>query len=616
MSSMFSQQQQREIKKIKKLQNCLNNINISNVYKTKDFIVANGFLDSNEGRLEVVNNLINASDIRPLSISMLANLARDLISVEEDLLDTILKRVFEPIPETYNDMFSKSIDLKFLRRCMDKGVFTFEEIKCEMKIFREQYPNHKTFLLTFFCWFAPEMDSQMFEEYYSLMNEQIIMKKCPGFLIDFASDFPKLRRNGWKLFRERVKYGHFMDTLPYLIKYDKIETFSMYTNKPKFNIDQNIISSIYEPSKILREGAPLIHLAAFYGSIHCFKFLLLNGANLQLRTDSNRRLAQYAVAGGNSEIVRICEQKQLDFSRTLFVATLFHQNKIFNWIKDSRNYPIDERDQGLGTPFHQAVVGYNMKMMYDLIQNEGIDPNIVDQKKRTPLHYAALNNSTSSIKFLLSLKNINPNIRDNSDNTPFHYACKHCQKEIINEFLKCSKVDINIPCRYNVTPLHILAEKDHFNVLPQFLQMDDLVFNCLDDKGRSPLHYAVINENVKAIEELCSKKGVKVNITDKNGMTPLHLAVINGEIRVINALLISNDIDINAQNDNYETPLHCAVSKSFMDPSTYVRKFVVERLLKVKGIQIDIKNKDGQTPLSLAQKNKFFEIARKIQLDA
>lgn len=616
MSSIFSEEKRKEIKKIKKLQNVLLDLNITNIFKARSFIIDNEFLDTEEQRLEIVNNLLIASNIRPLSISVLANLTRDLISVNEELLTTILNRVFEPIPETYNDMFSKSIELKFLRRCMDKGVFTFDEIKSRMKLFREQNPNNKTFLLTFFCWFAPEMDNKMFEEYYSMMNEQIVMKKCPDFLRDFASNFPKLRRNNWRLFKERVKYGHFMDTIPYLIKYDKVEELSKYSSDTKFNYDQLIISSIYEPSSILREGAPLIHLAAFFGSIKCFKFLLLNGSNLQLRTDSNRRLAQYAVAGGNCEIVRICEQKRLDFTRTLHVAAFFHQNQIINWLKDNKNSSIDENDQNLGTPFHQAIIGYNVKMIYDSIQKDGIDPNILDSKKRTPLHYAALNNSTNSVKLLLSLKNVNPNIQDCSSNSPFHCACKNSKKEIIDLFLHCSKVDINLTSRYGVAPLHILAEKDHFNALPILMEMKDLNVNCLDDKGRSPLHYAVLNENINVFKELCLRKDVKVNIPDNNGMTPLHLAVINGEIDVINALLNSNEIDINAKNDNLETALHFAVSETFMDPSISVRKYVVERLLKVKGIQIEVKNKDGMTPLSLAQKNHLFEIARSIQLNA
>ena len=616
MSNMFSQQERNEIKKIKKLQNILFDLNISNVFKAKLYIIENGFLDSDEKRLEVVNNLLIASNIRPLSISFLANLARDLTHHDEELLSTILNRVFEPIPETYNDMFEKSVELKFLRRCMDKGVFTFDEIKSQIKLFREQYPDNKTFLLTFLCWFAPEMDNQMFDEYYSLMNEQIVMKKCPDFLRDFASNFPKLRRNGWRLFRERVKYGHFMETVPYLIKYDKVEALAKCAGNSKFNYDQLVLPSIYEPSKILREGATLIHLAAFFGSIHCFKFLLLNGANLQIRTDSNRKLAQYAVAGGNCEIARICEQNRLDFTRTLHVAALFNQNKILNWIKDNKNISIVDNDQTLGTSFHQAVVGYNVKMIYDSLQKDGINPNICDDKKRTPLHYAALNNSTCSIKLLLALKNINPNVKDYNDNTPFHYACKHSKKEIIDIFLRCNKVDINLASRCGISPLHMLAEKDHFNALPGFLKMPGLQLNCLDDKGRSPLHYAVTNENVKAIEELCWKKEVKVNISDINGMTPLHLAVLNGEIKVINALLNSNEIDVNAKNNNLETALHFAVSDAFMDPSISVRKYVVERLLKVKGIKVEVQNKDGKTPLLLAQKNQLFEIAQKIQLNA
>ena len=55
-----------------------------------------------------------------------------------------------------------------------------------------------------------------------------------------------------------------------------------------------------------------IGASAFLGSIKCFKYLMMNGDEI------NEDTCRFAVAGGNNEIIHLCEQKGLQFDNCLF----------------------------------------------------------------------------------------------------------------------------------------------------------------------------------------------------------------------------------------------------------------------------------------------------------
>ena len=67
--------------------------------------------------------------------------------------------------------------------------------------------------------------------------------------------------------------------------------------------------NIYEFSQVFEdvdEASPL-ECAALFGSAKCFKYLMMSEEEVSKET------CYYAIAGGNSEIVRLCEQKGISF---------------------------------------------------------------------------------------------------------------------------------------------------------------------------------------------------------------------------------------------------------------------------------------------------------------
>ena len=75
-----------------------------------------------------------------------------------------------------------------------------------------------------------------------------------------------------------------------------------------------------------------IEVAALFGSIKCFKYLMMNGDEI------NEDTCKFAVAGGNIEIIHLCEQKGLQFEDCLFISTLYHRFEIFEWLNTHFEY--------------------------------------------------------------------------------------------------------------------------------------------------------------------------------------------------------------------------------------------------------------------------------------
>jgi ankyrin repeat protein len=82
---------------------------------------------------------------------------------------------------------------------------------------------------------------------------------------------------------------------------------------------------------------------------------------------------------------------------------------------------------------------------------------------------------------------------------------------------------------------------------------------------------------------------VKTRLTER---TALHFAVKKHKIDIVDVLL-SHNVDVNAQsNPDKITPLALAMISRYRD--------VVEKLLKVKDIDLDLRNISNEGPLILA----------------
>lgn len=117
---------------------------------------------------------------------------------------------------------------------------------------------------------------------------------------------------------------------------DDIDNLMNLLSTNNINLNKNIPESIFECHNILHYSNPLQY-AAFLGAIKCFKYILLNSTNIDYEL-----LLQYAIAGGNYEIIHIvenhCENYQFN-QEILNLAILYLHNDLIEYIIN--NYGIN-----------------------------------------------------------------------------------------------------------------------------------------------------------------------------------------------------------------------------------------------------------------------------------
>lgn len=231
-----------------------------------------------------------------------------------------------------------------------------------------------------------------------------------SFLVYFA---PEIKENDPGKFNELVKPLLTIDIeeiqqlrskgvndseISAIIRNDDIESFINYLSRSS-SINQKIPTSIYEKSSYLNKEPTYFEYSAFYGSIKIFKYLMTN------KISPSQNLTFYAVAGGNYEIIHLCEQLMCDFSNGVNAAILFHQNDILNYLKN-------QGSSLLHNSIVYSILGYNFEYFYQLF-NENFDKNQEICERETFILYTMKHMYSEFGIAFTSLQGIDYNRTDN-----------------------------------------------------------------------------------------------------------------------------------------------------------------------------------------------------------
>lgn len=172
----------------------------------------------------------------------------------------------------------------------------------------------------------------------------------------------------------------------YLKFYNKIPIYNALINDDieylqdiisKNNIDLNEIFSFpfYMKDKFI-ESATLLQYSAFFGSIKCFKYLLMNTTNINFK-----RLLEYSIAGGNMYIIHITEMQSDDKTITqnkelLKIAIKYMQNDLIEYIVEGYRIEITYEN------FKDCYYSFNLSAISILFELECAYPTDEQKKNR------------------------------------------------------------------------------------------------------------------------------------------------------------------------------------------------------------------------------------------
>lgn len=258
--------------------------------------------------------------------------------------------------------FQHAYRVYFARLCMVEDVISIENVIEECRKLMMVKDRYDRFVSLVFMWFAPELQSSDNELYTAMLSHCRSVWEYDFFAVimyDVVENMARYAENDWaqwKMFRE-VNYWH--DPVLRTIASDNVDELSRMTADNSIDINGTLKPFTFHWRPLTDACPTMVQCAALLGAVNCFRFLVLSGANLKKEDFKMHNLAMMAVAGGNSEIVRLVEEKQkASFGEALHVAAMYHQNELFDWLIENEMSKLAMSD-GVSYVIHAAIEANN-----------------------------------------------------------------------------------------------------------------------------------------------------------------------------------------------------------------------------------------------------------------
>ena len=583
------------------LQNWLFNLTDENFEITLKNILNSVFVVQENHQKELVHTVMNTLVYRPLNAHILAKFVHELL-LNEKTKETDLKQLF--LSKLSAPAFSDLSHLVFYRKLLDLQTYPAEVIVNQIVFFFFNFPPAQITHIILFAWFTPEIEMhnpEHFNRILELVSSSEIIQSRPD-IVHFFKNLELFKQNEYSLWHECMRTNDQPDSLTYIIRNDDIEALESYISaKEDFDINQRIPPFIFGVSTFLTCFPTLIEYACFVGALKCVTYLIENGADVTIQDLVHTTIAQFAVAGGNLEILRLLEKNdKVSFLDCISSAVRFFRNDIFDWlIKEKYPHSLFKMDTKDLCTLHYAAESGNVSVLLKCLDDPNADVNIGFRSGWTPLHIASKYGQFPMIKILTQHEKIKINQIDARGWTALHWAANNCHPESVRILLLNQEIDINALDNEGQSALHWAATKGYPDTVRVLLAHKETInVNIRNNDGSTPLHMAAMRGNLSAVNELVSFEGIDINIKDFSEATPLYVACENGQVEVVQVLVNCFGIDVNQPDSYGETPLFAACS-----PNNPRKKETIEALLKHSNININAVNQRSATPLHILAEN-------------
>ncbi|XP_066603546.1 rabankyrin-5 [Prorops nasuta] len=320
--------------------------------------------------------------------------------------------------------------------------------------------------------------------------------------------------------------------------------------------------------------------------------LVEHGADLSAQNLRGFSLLQSAVLKGDS------------YSAEFIIEQLENSNKveklcdIVNVIQNVKN--VDELKEYEGCSALHLLAKNNTENMLTVaskLLQAGVKLNLQNHRGWTALHMCIMEKNERLFDLLLECQGIDLERRTNDDDTPLCIALK---TEPFDQYFARKLIDKGAVANplYKVTGdtlLHLLTRERKESAALFLTEFCEYNLLSLNNEGYSVLHEAS-RAGLRDLTRSLMKRGLPTDIlTYTTKQAPLHFAVINQYLDIVMELLSvgNSSVQINLRNGDNETPLSLAMQSSLKG------KDIVLALI-FAGADINQRNDEGLTLLHQA----------------
>ncbi|OHS99253.1 cask-interacting protein (caskin) 1,2 [Tritrichomonas foetus] len=409
------------------IQNNLLSLTNNNFENILDHVINCHLILTKNGASRILHSILIAYDYRPKYQPFFPELISQIC--KHYTSDSVItKNINEILSQFFlNDMKRNSRRLFFYHECFRLNLLSLKDIAGIMNVI-ESRQNWIAFF-----WFSPEIQEIDSTKYNTFLSQAKQSKRTD--VINYLNELSSLEANDWKLHKEKTKSGISSDSISLILRNDDIDSLQQLFSSEEFNINQCLQPSVFERCVFLNHRPNLIQTAAYLSSLNCFKFLLLNGADVNSLDNDRMNIMQYAIAGGNPTIIRLLEQKNCIYHGSLQIATMYHQFSIFRWLFEQKKLNIQETYSSFGNVLSQAIFSNNFEVFLLYIKNYEIDPNSDIYYGETPFSSAVYNGNVDMVNFFLDNMEMFPKTECVDSLKPLSSAANHGFTEIVESIL-------------------------------------------------------------------------------------------------------------------------------------------------------------------------------------
>jgi ankyrin repeat protein len=567
----------------------------------------------------LVRAFMSAHRCRPKLRLLFLTLLQDFLI--DDLKATFLLESLGNIVRSLDE----SLDfVDFVFRCSVEGIFSKEQISIAIKdtliTFWDLKHNFRGILYYF--------DSLLSETRPTLLSE----------LISFHSSW--VADNRFRLF------GLSRDLLFRAIESDNIDLVQETLFHFQISFDHSILLDQGFPLFLRGTKVNLIEYSAYFGAIRCFRFFLLNNCVL------SDRIGMCAIAGGETEILRLLEQHDISFLPSMHIAALYHHFSVLEWIcaVNDEGIPLNRLRQ----TFRNAAISNDVGIGLWLLEEQ---PFLFEMMSEA-LESAAENQSIEFCEMLLSRNEIcslpglaaavrsgNFDLVSRFLSIPGQAFDASASQELINHATKRGVLNIlKLLLRHEKititkaasSALFFAARHDRCECMIELFDVPVIDVNFVSPEKKTVIHMAIEWGSRSITQILCGHPNININIRNEVSrlflkafsffcyFTPLNLAVSRKEPDFVEILLSHPNIDSTVGDFKGRSPLHRAVRRNYTEIMQLFRERgstanirdkaqwtplhhavlrkpeTLQLLLSFQGIDYNARNKEGETPLHIA----------------
>lgn len=356
----------------------------------------------------------------------------------------------------------------------------------------------------------------------------------------------------------------------------------------KADINAKIISGIWK-------GYTPLHFAVESNNEAVINKLLDYNPDLDVKDKNGNTALHVAMKITNSKLIELMKKASAEnkaHRRSLITTLVTCDNENTVDLLTQHNITINAED--LDYELLTAVVNKESKSQRRDLLNHLLRSPIPEIKEKI-MCIAAENNSCRIVDLALAY-GANINYQEDSKKSIIYTAVERSNMRIVRHILcRLSKKSICDP-----ELLHTALRKSSKAIIELFLQFDADV-NATNKEGITLFQQAIVSSQTP-IAKLLAERGANINDPfPDDGKSCLHIAATKN-IRLVR-LLLEYNVDVNAVDNLGNTVLHTVASIKTRDPTAV-------EILKTNRANVNIKNKEGDTPLHIAARTGNYKMVR------